>query len=155
MIENNDISLLEMEAVQMIQSILGLLNGHQRVDFYETMRTYIHNIVKHHKCGAPRLLLVSNTNLADAAVPAKEVIQVLARNLVVEILDKEDPVGPWRQLGLQRVQNMSEIAEEKEELRAYCWSCERHVGGIGESCCRTANATAGEPVIDYPIWKVS
>lgn len=83
MIQNNDISLLEMEAVQVIQSILGLLSGDQQMELSETTRTYIHNIVKHDERGPPRLLLAPNANLANAAVPPKEIVQVLARNLVV------------------------------------------------------------------------
>ena len=71
-------------------------------------RAHIHNIVKHNKCGATSLLLVADTNLTNAAVSSKEIIQVLACYLVVQVLYEQDSVGTWRQLSLYTV-DMSSI----------------------------------------------
>jgi hypothetical protein len=45
--------------------------------------THIHNIVENDERRSLGLLLISNANLADGAVPAEQVVQVFASNLVV------------------------------------------------------------------------
>lgn len=66
------------------------------------MKTYIHNVVEDNKCGPPCLLFVTDTDLAYATITAEEIIQVLSRYRVVQILDKEYTVGARWQFGLWR-----------------------------------------------------
>ena len=65
--------------------------------------THIHHVIKYNKCSTLGLLLITNTNLAYAPVPSEQVVQVLARDLVVQILDKKDPIGTRGKLGLMHV----------------------------------------------------
>ena len=66
----------------------------------EIMGSYIHDIVKDYKGSTSGLLLIANTNLTYAAISSKQVVQVLAGDLVVQVLDEEDAVCARRQLRL-------------------------------------------------------
>lgn len=61
MMLTNNVSILQVETVQAGERPLGVAH------FFE------HNVR-----GTPRLLSVSNSDLADGAVPTKELIEVLA-----------------------------------------------------------------------------
>ncbi len=61
-----------------------------------TKQTYVHNIVEHDECGPPALLLISNTDLANASIPSKQVVEILASDLVVEIFYEQNPIGTRR-----------------------------------------------------------
>lgn len=63
-------------------------------------KTYVHYIVENDKCGAFRLLFISYSYLAYAAITPKEVVQIFPSNLVVQILDKKYSIGTWGQFGL-------------------------------------------------------
>jgi len=59
------VPLLQVEAAQMFKRVLC-----------------IHHIIKHHKGGSTRLLVISQPYLPYPTVSPKEVVQVLARNVV-------------------------------------------------------------------------
>jgi hypothetical protein len=54
--------------------------------------THIHNVVIYNESRPFSLLLVSYTNLADAAITAEKVIQVLPSDLIAEVFYKEDSI---------------------------------------------------------------
>jgi hypothetical protein len=81
--------------------------------------THVHNVVEDHKRGALCLLLISNANLADSAVPAEQVVQVFASNLVVQIFDEEDTVGTRRKLRWSSNFSSVEIARESHSPRVW------------------------------------
>ena len=64
--------------------------------------THVHDIVKHHKRCAFCLLLIAYPDLTYATVSSKQVVQVLAGDLVVQVLDEEDAVRAWGKLWLVR-----------------------------------------------------
>lgn len=68
--------------------------------------SHIHNIIKHDESSSFCLLFVPYPYLTDATIPSKEVIQVVSRDLVVQILDEQDAVGAWGKfcLALRQVQ---------------------------------------------------
>ena len=45
--------------------------------------THIHHVIKYYEGSTACFLLISDTNLPDAAIPAKEVIKVFTSDLVV------------------------------------------------------------------------
>lgn len=51
-------------------------------------QTHIHDIVEYNESRAFRFRLVPNTNLTNAAVAAKQLVQVFTCDLVVEIFYK-------------------------------------------------------------------
>lgn len=82
----NDIPFLQMEAIQMLQRILR-----------------VHHIVKDHKRRALSLCFVPYSDLANATISTKEVIQVLACYLIRQVFNEENAVRARWELGLQRV----------------------------------------------------
>lgn len=85
MVQHNDVTFLQVEAVQMIQCILGL---NQRVSGASLipisyLSTYVHNVVKYYKRRSATFLLTANAYLPYATIPTKEVVQVFTGNLVV------------------------------------------------------------------------
>jgi hypothetical protein len=60
--------------------------------------THVHDVVKHDERRALRLGLVPEPDLADGAVPPKEVVQVLARDRVVQVLHEQYAVRARRQV---------------------------------------------------------
>jgi len=50
---------------------------------------YVHYIVKHHECSSSCLLFIPYSYLPDAPITSKQVIQVFASNLIIQVLDKE------------------------------------------------------------------
>ena len=58
--------------------------------------TYIHDVVEYYKRGSLCLGLVPDAYLPDAPVTPEKVVQVLACNLIVQVLDEEYAVGPGR-----------------------------------------------------------
>ena len=87
----------------MIESILSLCQTD--VNEWQSCakaNPHIHNVVKDHKCGASCLLLVANTYLAYASVSTKQIVQVFASNLVIEVLDEQNPIRAGRQLCLRK-----------------------------------------------------
>lgn len=63
--------------------------------------TYVHHVVKHYKRRSLCLRLIPDAYLPYAPVATEEVVQVFARDLVVQILDEEDAVGARWQFGLK------------------------------------------------------
>ena len=63
---------------------------------------YVHDVVEYYERCPFCLWFVPDAYLSDAAVAAEKVIQVLARDLIVQILDEEYAVGAGWQLGLRR-----------------------------------------------------
>lgn len=59
--------------------------------------THIHDVVKHDKRGPLGLWFISHSYLTYAAVAAKEVVQVLTGDLVVEVLDEQDAIRARRE----------------------------------------------------------
>lgn len=59
-----------------------------------TGETYVHNIVKHNERCTTSLLLVSDTDLTDAAISPEEVVQILSGDLIVKILYKKNSISP-------------------------------------------------------------
>ena len=66
-----------------------------RLAAYEADTIHIHDIVIYNKCGSFRLWFVSDANLPDATIAPEEVVQVVASDLVVQVLDKQDAVCTW------------------------------------------------------------
>jgi len=83
MVQNDNVPLLQMKTVEVVKGIFG-----------------VHDIVKYDESCSLGLLLITDSYLSDAAVPAKEVVEVVPCDLVVQILDKQYPVCAWRQFGL-------------------------------------------------------
>ena len=63
--------------------------------------TYIHDVVEYYERGSLCLGLVPDAYLPDAPVTPEKVVQVLACNLIIQVLDEKYAVGPGRQLGLR------------------------------------------------------
>ena len=63
--------------------------------------THVHYVVEDDKCSSLCLRFVSKTDLTNATIPPKQLVEIVAGHLVVEIFDKQDPVRAWRQLCLQ------------------------------------------------------
>lgn len=100
-VQNDYVAFLEMEAVEVVQSILGLLRWFSAHHRHFAEGTHVHHVVKHDESCPTRLLFVADADLANATVAAKEVVQVFAGDLVVQILDEQDAVRTWRKLGLR------------------------------------------------------
>jgi hypothetical protein len=64
------------------------------------MPTHIHDVVEHDERRSLCLWLVADAHLPDAPVATEEVVQILARDLIVQILDEQYAVGTGRKLGL-------------------------------------------------------
>lgn len=62
--------------------------------------THVHDIVKDDKCGALCLWFISQAYLTNGSVPPKELVEIVASDLVIKIFDKQDPVCAWGQLRL-------------------------------------------------------
>ena len=60
------------------------------------MDTDIHDIFKDYKSSTLCLWIITYSNLSDLTVATKELVQVLASDLIIEILDKKDSVSSWR-----------------------------------------------------------
>lgn len=71
--------------------------------------THIHNVVIYNESRPFSLLLISYTNLADTAITAEKVIQVLPCDLIAEIFHKEDSVCTSWKLCLNIVSSSREI----------------------------------------------
>lgn len=63
--------------------------------------THIHHVIIYNERGPLRLRLVAQSYLANAAVPPKEIVQVLAGNVVIQILDEQNAVGACWKLSLE------------------------------------------------------
>ncbi len=108
MIEHNDVPLLQVKAVQMVQCILSLPETRYRSNLKGTRSTHIHHVIEYNVCSPLCFLLITDPNLANTPVPSEQVIQVFACDLVVQVLDEQNPICAWRQL---RLIHMSEILE--------------------------------------------
>ena len=105
MIKHDDVALLQMEAVQVVKGVFGLFiricqpihDGEMRMP---DEKTYIHHILKYYERGTLRLLLVSDSYLSYAAIAPKEIVEVLSRNLIVQVLDEKNTVRTRGKLGL-------------------------------------------------------
>ena len=85
-----------MEAVQVIQCILGLFTDYQGLYWQGSDSTHVHDVVKHHECCTTGLLLVADADLPYTAIPSEQVVQILSRDLVIQVLHKQYSVGPRR-----------------------------------------------------------
>jgi hypothetical protein len=74
--------------------------GGERTANSDSNITYVHHVVKHNKSCTLCLLLISYPNLTYAAITSKQVVQILASDLVIQILDKQYSVGAWRKFCL-------------------------------------------------------
>lgn len=86
------------------------------------MQTDIHHVVKYNKCRSTGLLLITNANLAYAAITPEEIVQILSGNLVIQILHEENPVRSRRKLSL-RINFVNVVFYTKEIKSTYGWSC--------------------------------
>ena len=87
-----------MEAVQVVEGVLRLLTAAVKfVERSEVYETHIHHVVEDDKRSALCFLLIANAYLANAPIPSKQVVQVLACDLVVQVLDKQDPIRTRRE----------------------------------------------------------
>lgn len=89
---------------------------------------YIHDIVKHDKRSPFCLLLTAYPNLTDAAVAPKEVVQILAGDLVVQVLHEEDAVRAWGKLRLERAR--------LQNTRNHAKGFQQHTVGLGTAMSR-------------------
>ena len=62
--------------------------------------THIHNIVIYNKRRAFGLRFITHPDLSKSAITPKQLIQVVASDLVVQVFDKENAIGPRRELCL-------------------------------------------------------
>ena len=85
--------------------------------------THIHDILKHNKRSAFCLLLVAYPYLTYAAITPKQVVEIVSRNLIVEILYKKDPIGTWRELCLDIKSKVGNVIQ----LTPYRGSCKCHL----------------------------
>lgn len=103
MVQNDNVTLLKMESVEVVQSVLGL-TGRQLVGpSTEVCYTYVHHVIKYNESCASSLLFRPNADLTNTAISPKQVVQIFARDLVVEILDEEYPICTWRQFCLNNI----------------------------------------------------
>ena len=63
--------------------------------------THVHYIVKDDKCCTLCLGFISQTYLTNTAVPSEKLVEVVASDLIIEILYKQDPICTWRELRLR------------------------------------------------------
>lgn len=104
MIQYNDVPLLQVEAVQVIKSILSLVSGQTLSDYATSAGTHIHHVVKDDECSPLCFRLTTNPNLANAPIPSEQVVEILACDLVIQVLDEQDPVCAGWQFGLAAVE---------------------------------------------------
>ncbi len=77
-----------------------------------SMNTHVHHVIENNKRSPLCLLLITNTNLANAPVPSEQVVQVLAGDLVVQVLHKEYPVRAGRQFRLEMRGKLESLLHE-------------------------------------------
>ena len=90
-----------MESIQVLESVLGL-NHHVNSASYmpDRRESYVHHVVVDDESCASGGDIVAESYLTNAAVATKELIQVFAFDIVVEVFDEEDTVRACRKLCL-------------------------------------------------------
>ena len=64
------------------------------------MQSYIHDILENNESRAFGFWLIPYSQLTYASISSEQFVQVVPGDLIVEILDKKNPVGTRRKLGL-------------------------------------------------------
>ena len=81
----------------MFQRVLGLNHNHlSREEEKKELKTYIHDVVEHYERRPFCFGLIPDAYLSDAPIAAEKIIQVVTRDLIVQILDEENAVGAGR-----------------------------------------------------------
>ena len=62
--------------------------------------THVHYIVEDDKGSTLSFGFISQTYLTNTTVPAEKFVQIVPRDLIVEIFYKQDPIRAWWQLRL-------------------------------------------------------
>ena len=67
------------------------------------MQPYIHDVLENNESSAFGFWLIPYSQLTYASISSEQFVQVVPRDLIVQILDKKNPVGTRRKLGLSDV----------------------------------------------------
>lgn len=133
MVEDDDVSLLQVETVQVVECVLRLetegdalvttkyqvsllIVGTTWIRRREHARTYVHDIVKHHEGSPSRLLLVPHSYLSNTPIPPEQIVQVFTSNLIVEIFDEQNTVCARWKLGLSGTHGQREMDETHRRI---------------------------------------